>query len=86
MERKDRSTVVSIRIPDGLLERIEKDIEENGDFTSRADYILSALRQYEDYRTKIIAERKAAFGGTEEEDFVPTPSGNLQLRDDEVKG
>lgn len=83
MERRDRSTVVSLRIPDGLLEKIEKDIEENGDFTSRADYILSALRFYEDYRTKLLAERKRAYSENGECDF--SPSGSLQLRD-EVKG
>lgn len=83
MERRDRSTVVSLRIPDGLLEKIEKDIEENGDFTSRADYILSALRFYEDYRTKLLAERKRAYSENGGCDF--SPSGSLQLRD-EVKG
>ena len=79
MERKDRSSVVSIRIPDGLLSKIEKDIEENGDFTSRADYILSALRHYEEYRTNLIAARKNAY--SEECDF--TPSRNLSS--DEVR-
>ncbi|MFT0899785.1 hypothetical protein [Candidatus Methanoprimaticola sp. MG2] len=83
MERKDRSTIVSIRVPDGLLEKIEKDIETSGDFTSRADYILSALRFYEEHRTKVLAERKIAY---QEEDYVPTSSRSLPARDDEVKG
>jgi len=69
MERRDRSTIVSIRIPDGLLEKIESDIEDSGDFTSRADYILSAIRHYEAYRVQLKKDRECDF----------TPSSGLQF-------
>ncbi|MDO5853588.1 MAG: ribbon-helix-helix domain-containing protein [Thermoplasmata archaeon] len=82
MERRDRSTIVSIRIPDGLLEKIEADVEGSGDFTSRADYILAAIRHFEEYRIRILAERKAAYGDVDYE----APSGSVQLRNNEVKG
>lgn len=60
MERKDRSIVVSIRIPEGLAKRIELDVEQNGDHASRADWIIAAIRSYETERAKLIAIRKAA--------------------------
>ena len=66
MERKSRSLVVSIRVPEGLLERVEKDVEENGDHASRADWIIAAMREYEKQRAKLIAERKIAESETAE--------------------
>lgn len=50
----------SIKIPAGLLERIDKDIESNDDFRNRSEWIIAAIRSYEDYRTELIAKRKAA--------------------------
>lgn len=52
--------MISLRVPDGLLERIERDVENNGDHASRADWIVAAIREYEQQRTRIIAERKIA--------------------------
>lgn len=83
MDRKERTTATSIKIPDGLLSRIDEDVETSGDFTSRTDYIIAAIRYYEDYRTKLLAERKRAYSENGGCDF--SPSGSLQLRD-EVKG
>lgn len=60
MERKSRSLVVSIRVPEGLLERVERDVEENGDHASRADWIIAAMREYEKQRATLIAQRKVA--------------------------
>lgn len=83
MDRKDRTIATSIKIPEGLLSKIDRDVEISGDFTSRTDYIVSALRFYEEHRTKVLAERKIAY---QEEDYVPTSSRSLPARDDEVKG
>ncbi|MFT0899782.1 hypothetical protein [Candidatus Methanoprimaticola sp. MG2] len=80
---KEPSVVqLNFRCPESIIDIIDKDIEMTGEFRTRSEWILSAMRQFVDYRTKIIAERKAAFGSEEECDF--TPSGSLQLRD-EVK-
>lgn len=46
MPRKDRSAYVGLRIPDGLLEKIDVDVEKSGEFSSRSDYILCAIREF----------------------------------------
>lgn len=61
---------------------IDKDIETNRDFRNRSEWIIAAIRFYEQERMRILRERKAAF---ENEDFVSTPSGSLQTRDDGVR-
>lgn len=60
MERKERTVMISLRVPEGLLSRIENDVEQNGDHASRADWIIAAIRSYETERAKLIAIRKAA--------------------------
>ena len=65
MERKERTNLISLRVPEGLLYRIEKDIETNGDHASRADWIIAAIREYEKQRTQIIAQRKIAESETQ---------------------
>ena len=72
----------SIKIPTGLLEMIDNDIEMNQDFRNRSEWIIAAIRAFEKERIKLIIERKAAFM---EEDYVSTPSRSLQTRDDGVK-
>ena len=67
MERKDRSSIVSVRIPDGLLNLIEKDVEESGEYCSRADWILASIRSYLETREKQKASRIES-----NEDFIPT--------------
>ncbi len=61
MERRSQTTQVGVRIPNGLLKKIDEDIDKNGDYASRADYIVASLRQFLEYRTKILIERKKAF-------------------------
>ena len=68
MERRDRSSNTTVRIPDGLLKRIEEDVENSGEFASRADWIIAAIRHYIDYREELMSKRKKAFAA--EEDFV----------------
>ena len=46
MERKERTNMISLRVPAGLLERIEADVEQNGDHASRTDWIIAAIRAY----------------------------------------
>lgn len=62
---------------------IDGDLANNQDFRNRSEWIIAAIRFYETERARVISERKANFLETES-DF--TPSGSLQLRDDEVKG
>lgn len=76
----EKNLITSIKIPPGLLNLIDTDLETNQDFRNRSEWIVAAIRQYLDYRTEIIAKRKTAFN-SEESDF--TPSRNLSS--DEVK-
>ena len=66
MERKERTGMISLRVPEGLLKRIENDVETNGDHASRADWIIAAIREYEQQRTKLMAQRKIASSDHEE--------------------
>ena len=68
MERKDRSVVVSIRIPEGLAHRIEMDVEQNGDHASRADWIIAAIRAYEEHRTELLSKRRMAAASEQEKE------------------
>lgn len=78
MERKERTIATSIKVPEGLLKLIDADVEKTGEFSSRTDWIIEAIREFLEYRTKIIAERKKAFA-PEEEDFISQASEeNLQ--------
>lgn len=51
MERKDRTVFVGVRIPEGLVNKIDSDVDSTGDFSSRSDFILYAIR-------KLLNERK----------------------------
>lgn len=75
MERRSQTVQVNIRVPAGMLEKIDLDIDESQEFSSRADYILAALRHFDAYREELRKSRECDFA----------PSGSLQLRD-EVKG
>ena len=68
MDRKDRSIVVSIRIPEGLERRIEADVEQNGDHASRADWIIAAIRAYEEQRAELLSKRKIATASEHEKE------------------
>ena len=83
---KERSVIqFNFKCPEALAELIDQDIEHTGEYRNRSEWVLAAVRQFIDYRTKIIAERKAAFSPPEDEDFVSAPSGSLQSWNDEVK-
>ena len=72
----------NFKCPESIVELIDKDIEATGEFRNRSEWVLAAVRYYIDYRTKILAERKAAY--SDECDFAPSRS--LQAGNDEVKG
>ena len=78
IDRKDRSLVVSIRIPEGIAKRIELDVEQNGDHASRADWIIAAIREYEKQRTSLIAQRKIAESVTQKQN--ESQLGSIDLR------
>ena len=46
MTKEQKSKQVGVTIPKGLLEIIDKEIEESEQFSSRSDYILTAIRVY----------------------------------------
>jgi Arc/MetJ-type ribon-helix-helix transcriptional regulator len=83
MERKVRSTIITVRIPNGLLERIDEDVNRSNEFSSRADYILDALRKYEEHRTKLLAERATAKATQPEEDFISSSQRSVDSVRDE---
>lgn len=51
----------NFKVPDTLLQLIDDDIENSGEFRNRSEWALMAIRYFLDYRTKIIAERKQSF-------------------------
>lgn len=53
---ENRTSHVGLRCPDGLLEMIDKDVEESNEFTSRSDWIVCAIREY-------LRVRKISGGG-----------------------
>lgn len=57
---RNETSQVNVKCPQKLLERIDDDIEESGEFRNRSEWIISAIRSYDDYRTKLKAERKIA--------------------------
>jgi len=61
VERKNRTTVVTLRVPEGLIEKVDQDVERFNDFSSRADFIIVAIRSYLEERTEAISERNKAF-------------------------
>ena len=77
MDRKDRTTATSIKIPDGLLSKIDQDVNTSGDFSSRTDWILAAIRMYEEHRVKLLAERKISYS-EDSDDFVSSSSESVQ--------
>lgn len=50
------------------MELIDRDNELTGEFRNRSEWVLQAIRQFLDYRTKIIAERQAAFSKEKEDE------------------
>lgn len=50
------------------MELIDRDNELTGEFRNRSEWVLQAIRQFLDYRTKIIAERQTAFSKEKEDE------------------
>ncbi len=44
MSKKDRTVQVGTRIPEGLVAKIDKIVEETVEYSSRSDFILCAVR------------------------------------------
>ena len=58
----------NFRCPSAIVELIDKDNELTGEFRNRSEWVLQAIRQFLDYRTRIIAERQEAFSKEKEDD------------------
>ena len=58
----------NFRCPEAIVELIDRDNELTGEFRNRSEWVLQAIRQFLDYRTKIIAERQAAFSKEKEDE------------------
>ena len=52
----------SIKIPKGLLDLIDADVEKNRDFRNRSEWMIEAFRNYLNERVKIVSEREKIFG------------------------
>ena len=68
MDRKNRTVATSVKIPENLLRFIDADVENNGDFANRTDWIVSAIRSYENYRTELLYKKKHVFDKVEKKD------------------
>jgi len=75
VNEEKRTIFIGIKIPPGLNQRIEEDVKNTEDFRNKSEWIVAAIRAYEEQRTKLIAERKKAF--SDESNFI-TSSGNLR--------
>lgn len=49
-EKRPNSQYVGVRVPLGLIEMIDRDIEDNGEHATRTQWIIDALRAYADMR------------------------------------
>ena len=57
-----KSPTVCIRIPQGIKDRIDKDIIESGDFSSASQWYLAAVREYLEKRERITKDRLGGGG------------------------
>ena len=61
MERKIRTAPTSVKIPPSLLDFIDKDVENSGDFANRTDWIVTAIRKYSYDRSEYLSRKKLLF-------------------------
>jgi len=61
MERKIRTAPTSVKIPPSILDFIDKDVENSGDFANRTDWIVAALREYQSKRSDFLSKKKLLF-------------------------
>ena len=71
-----KSGQINTRFPEGLLELIDRDIDNSDEFRNRSDWLLAAARHYSEYRTKILAERKLVYNNDEKNEFE-NPTGGV---------
>lgn len=57
---RNETSQVNVKFPEKLIERIDNDIKNTGEFRNRSEWIIAAARYYDDYRTKLMAERRLA--------------------------
>ena len=46
------SYTFSLRLPAGLLERIDAEVNQSKEFTNKTDFIIAAIRFYLEHRSK----------------------------------
>ena len=73
----------NFRCPVALVELIDQDIEATGEYRNRSEWTIAAIRNFVEYRARVVAERKTAYESND--DFITAPSGSLQPGNDEVK-
>ncbi|MBE6519213.1 MAG: hypothetical protein E7Z70_06755 [Thermoplasmata archaeon] len=61
MERKIRTAPTSVKIPPNILQFVDKDVETSGEFSSRTDWIVAAMREFMARRIDILSKRKELF-------------------------
>jgi hypothetical protein len=83
MARLNQTTAVNIRIPNGLLKILDEDITLNEEFASRTDYIVCAIKFFEEHRTKLLSERAIAKAAQTEEDFISSSQRSVDSVRDE---
>lgn len=71
---------MNVKVPIRLIELIDLDLESEGDFRNRSEWVLAAIRDYLDKRTEIIEKRKRAYSNNNE-DFIETPSTGVSSGD-----
>ena len=71
---------MNVKVPIRLIELIDLDLESEGDFRNRSEWVLAAIRDYLDKRTEIIEKRKRAYSNNNE-DFIQTPSTSVSSGD-----
>lgn len=60
MAVRNETSQINVKFPQKLIDRIDSDIQSTGEFRNRSEWIIAAARYYDDYRTKIKADRKIA--------------------------
>lgn len=59
MSSKERDVQTSLRLPQGLVNRIDEYISADPQFNSRTGLIVEAIRHYLDYRIELKAKELA---------------------------
>lgn len=73
---------MNVKVPMRLIELIDLDLESEGDFRNRSEWVLAAIRAYIDARTEIIEKRKRAYSNSGSDDFISTPESSVSDKND----